>query len=239
MRVDDRHLTGPGPRPLDRALIWIEAAGHGAHLLRRNGAESVPENQKKFIRYVPHHRFNRSMGHKDYQGPEDNVLKRLLEEAGWEGIRTVWPYRIESLWDLFQGMYSDGRSLDEKTELFAKKLRKEKIQLGGFKRDTHAQLDVYKALLGRHGGNNKAHFPWGQGNDYDRLFDPVAMMLKREDKGQTHKKSHAPVSCEYLFNPYLESLLSGEIVGWSETACPEFPEKFRKLQRRRQKRCAD
>ncbi len=95
------------------------------------------------------------------------------------------------------------------------------------------------SLLGRHGGNNKAHFPWGQGNDYDRLFDPVAMMLKREDKGQTHKKSHAPVSCEYLFNPYLESLLSGEIVGCSETACPEFPEKFRKLQRRRQKRCAD
>ena len=177
-----------------------------------------------------------------YEGPEHNFSKKALKEAGWEDLPRAWPYRIESLWDLFHAMYekSDGRLLDEKTKLFAKRFEKDRIKLSGFKNRALAHLEIYRALSGRHGGNNKAHFPWGQGNDYYRLFDPVFMVLKREDKGHKHSKLHAPISCEYLFNPYLQSLLDGKVVDWSEQTCPEFPKKHRKLRNRRlRKRCAE
>ena len=239
---DDRHLNGYGESPNKDDLIWIEAAGHGAHLLRRDSAHKVNENRKKFIRYVPEHRFEEQGKLSEYQGPEHNLSKKALSEAGWQGLPIAWPYRIEPLWDLFRAMYdnSDGQLLDGGTKLFAKRFEKHKIILSGFEKRTPARLDIYRALSGRHGGINKAHFPWGQGNDYYRLFDPVFMVLKREDMGQRHRKSHAPVSCQYLFNPYLQSLLDGRVVDWSETACPKFPKKYRKLNRRRlNKRCAE
>ena len=65
---DDRHLNGSGMSPLKDDLIWIEAAGHGAHLLRRENARKVTENRRKFIRYVPEHRFKAETELMEYEG---------------------------------------------------------------------------------------------------------------------------------------------------------------------------
>ena len=130
-------------------------------------------------------------------------------------------YRLRPLWPLFASMFAeDGGDLETDGHLYARRtgyvrtvdrfrrivrrvtLRPE-LTFRGY---GGAKVDIYRALRGRVGGRDKAHFPWGQDLDEHRFLDPAIAVLAYEDTGRV-PHGHDRISCEYLYNPYLSWVL--------------------------------
>ena len=222
---DQRHLCESGSEDcwnreeLEDSVVWVEAAGHGAHLVAVRDIEDLDWNRDQFTRY--------SIAAKGKPGttvmkapvvPAKELTRRHWNEI--EGAR----YRLRALWPLFANMYTEnGQDVDTNGRLYAKpagggrRVRRagERRRWGGRRELTFrgfgaSEIGMYRALRGRVGGKDKAHWPWGQDLDRHRFLDPAMAVLAYEDTGRV-RHAHDAIACEYIYNPYLDWVLGRRV----------------------------
>ena len=178
-------------------VVWIEGKGHGGHLTSADDVKRVPRNQDWWVKYV--------------HGGSPKTLKyyqnTVLTPTNWPDLKAT-AFDVKPIWPLFAGMFEDdGSSRRDVTELYAKKLDAPKIKIRGYDYQ-EIKLGIYRGMQGDDGlFNNSAHFPWGEGSNYWRFLDPVQAIITLESKSQQHP--HSRISCDYQFNPYLQTLFNG------------------------------
>lgn len=199
-------------------MLRVQAEGHGAYLATKGERGPFADDTGYLIRYV----------RGTPAGAEPARVQsseRLKGAAAWEALEAT-PYRVVPIWPLFREMYeADRAKLRARSRFYAKPFGPELGPLEGERgpRESSKAL-VFGALRGEKGARDAAHFPWGEGDwaDYARFIDPVRSLVNQERP--TCRCRHKPVSCAYLFNPYLQTLLTARLPG-SHDAFPlgDFP----------------
>ncbi len=229
---DERHLGG-APVDARRSYVWVEAGGHGGYLFRREEAPrpDMPGSRANFLRLalggVPS--TGREAADRLVALDRDDLGKWREAMDAWEWT-PAWRFEVVSLWPLFRGMFDGGgpeARADDRFYASPKDLRGMRFKSAS----QPPRVSIYTALKGDDGGTDSAHLPWGEAKkgkaeDYARFFDPVQAVLKQEDSG-ARCHPHQPIACVYEYNPYLQSILTGEPTGPSsetaEASCPVFP----------------
>ncbi len=184
--------------PLDQLVVTIEGKGHGAHLFSARDLGSLKANQEQFIKYV--------YGGDPKSDPSYHHSSQLTSK-GWFKLNPS-AFDVKPIWPLFRGMYRDNGSLRDNTELYSQKLDAASICIRGYGQ-TNVRLGIYRGMKGDDGLDNRARFPWGEGSNYSRFLDPIEAIITKEPTNRKHP--HSPISCDYQFNPYLQTLFDGKI----------------------------
>lgn len=206
-KFDERHVcTTAGrsgcwrPDQIDSTFVWVEPGGHGAHLVASQQSGQLDKKRDAFIRYVPV-----GGGDTPNGAPGPPIRAERLDEVEWDAVGPATTYRLLPLWTLFRGMFWPDSLLDRDTRLYSKAREPRRLKFRGYE---EPRIGMYRAVYGRKGGKDKAHFPWGQDLDWHRFLDPVPALLNVEDTGPD-SHAHAQIACDYVFNPYLQTLFEG------------------------------
>ncbi|MGH9722969.1 MAG: hypothetical protein ACRD8O_22385 [Bryobacteraceae bacterium] len=219
-RFDDRTLN----QVRDDDVVWIEGGKHGAHLIlaaqllapdKVVWGPSGLANRGQFVKY--------GGGGSPRAGMAAYPMGRLTE-SGWDTISGVAAPILE-LWPFFAGMYAEDRDgagqrfLVEGSNMYTNAVRPEDMAL---RFENPAKLWLFRSMKGSQG--DRAAFPWGEKNEgFERFFDPVRKLANIANAGYCQ---------DYLYNPYLQSLLEGRLV--VDSGCASFP---KELNRRKQAQC--
>lgn len=225
---DDRHAQDDFAAG-DPVIIVSEGGKHGAKLIQKTVAlskqlsfwEGLTGSRSLLIDYrlqpgIDEHAFRAA----DLSSRSD--IRQILERD--RGV----PYRIELLWPFFASMFPEGRRACASNWFWTRpktisrpKLARGAVREGRVDYSTGTgNLTWCTALKGHQ--DDQAKFPWGQVQDMERFFDPVWNLLARERNG--HRGAHSEITTGYLFNPYLQAVLTGSVPEWTESSCPDFRE---------------
>ena len=191
---------------LENLIVAVEGEGHGARLGSSKDLESVGKQrgtQEFWLKYE-----HDAASHRAAYNAQEEV-----RNGRWQEARTT-RIRLKPIWPLFAGMFDEQGTRRRESRLYAKPVEPSQLDIRGY--DGHEpKVGFYRALRGDspwwsfRWGTDRAHFPWGQGNELERFFDPVYTIIRLEDGGTTHL--HSAVACDYQFNPYLQTLFDGRL----------------------------
>lgn len=192
-----RNRVGCSRVRLDELVVWIEGKGHGGHLTSTLDLGRVNRNQQWWIKYV--------YGEAGTEEP-DYHAGDTLTSGEWPHL-SASGFAVRPIWPLFRGMFADDGARRAATQLYAKKLDAGSISIRGYRE--RAAVGIYRGMRGDNGKDDRARFPWGEGSKYARFLDPVSAIVKLERAGRPH--GHDKISCDYHFNPYLQTILEGKV----------------------------